>query len=113
METDNPEQPPTHIAYAVSRTQNYPPEWVKLGPLTVLENGHILGRFPSTPTSAWGWEWLAVPVGETPPPLSQDRPPKRPSQQTRPAPEKPVRNSPPLPGEDEPQGFFSDSDEAS
>jgi hypothetical protein len=102
-------------AYAVNRSQNYPPEWVKLGPVTELKNGHITGRFISTPTSAWGWEWLAVPDGETPPPLAQDRPPKRPAQQSRPAPVKPVRESPPLPGEDEDEarGFFSGDDEPS
>src|SRR5580693_7707734 len=101
MEADNQQPPPTHTAYAVNRSPDYPPEWVKLGNVTQLENGHILGRFTSTPTSQWGWLWCAVPIGETPPPLSQERTPKRPAQPSRPAPEKPLRESQPLPGEDE------------
>jgi hypothetical protein len=111
MEADNLEPEKRYTVYAVTRSPDYPPEWVKLGSVTTLKNGHITGRFTSTPTSAWGWEWLAVPDGETPPPLSQERPPKRPPQQSRPVPAKPVRESQPLPGEDDPRGFFSGDDE--
>jgi hypothetical protein len=101
MEADNQQPPPTHTAYAFSRSPDDPPERVMLGPITLLENGHIMGRFPSVPTGHWGWRWYAVPIGETPPPLPQERSPKRPAPQSRPAPEKPVQNSQPLPGEDE------------
>jgi len=111
---DGGEPRPTHMAYAVYRSPHYPPDWVTLGPITTLDNGHIMGRFTSTPTSAWGHEWLAVPIGETPPPLSRELPPKRPKQQSRPATAEPMQESQPLPGEeDEPQGFFSGGNETS
>jgi hypothetical protein len=112
MEANNDQPQPTHTAYAVNRSPDYPPEWIKLGPVTQLENGHILGRFTSTPTSQWGWQWCAVPIGETPPPLSRERTPKRPPQ-SRPAPEKPVRETQPLPGEDEDeaQSVFAGADD--
>lgn len=99
---DDPKLPPTHNAYAVNRSPGYPPEWVRLGSVTKLENG-VRGRFTSAPTSAWGWKWLAVPVGEEPPPIAEP-PPARRAQQSRPEPEKPIQTFEPLPGEeDEPQ----------
>jgi hypothetical protein len=115
MEADNLEPQKKYTAWAVHRTPGYPAEWVRLGSITKLKNGHITGRFTGTPTSAWGWEWLAVPEGETPPPLLQEPPPQRPAQQSRPVPAKPGRESQPLPGEeeDEPLGFFSGGDETS
>jgi hypothetical protein len=115
MEPEDQRPPPTHTAFAVHRSQDYPPEWVRLGTLTHLKNGHITGRFTGTPTAAWGWEWLAVPVGENPPPLSQERPPKRPAQPSRPAAVTAPRPSQPLPGEDEDeaQSLFSGGDETS
>jgi hypothetical protein len=105
--TQNGQEPsPTHTAYAFSRSPDEPPERVLLGPITLLDNGHIMGRFPSVPTGHWGWRWYAVPIGEMPPPLPQERSPKGPAQQSRPAPERPAEPQP-LPGEeDEPQGFF-------
>ena len=111
-ETLDGRQPePTHTVYAFSRSPDEPPERIELGLITLLKNGHIMGRFPSVPTGHWGWRWYAVPIGEPPPPLPQERSPKRPAQQSRPEPEKPERKSPPLPGEeDDPQGFFSGGD---
>lgn len=107
---DDREPGPTHIAYAVYRSPHHPPEWVKLGPITKLENGHIMGRFTSTPTSAWGFEWVAVLIGEEPPPLSADPPPARTAQQSRPVPAGPAPESAPLPGEER-RGFFSGGDD--
>lgn len=95
---DGREPQPTHIAYAVYRAPDCPPEWVKLGPITELENGHIMGRFISVPTSAWGFQWLAVPIGEEPPPLSAE-PPLRTAQQSGSGPAEPAPASEPLPGE--------------
>jgi hypothetical protein len=111
---DDREPLPTHIAYALYRAPDYPPEWQKLGPITKLENGHIMGRFTSTPTSAWGFQWLAVPIGEEPPPLSAEPASARTAQQTRPMPAEPVPESEPLPGEeDEPQDLPGGNDETS
>ena len=78
-----------------------------------VEERSYYGPFHRHADIGMGWEWLAVPDGETPPPLSQEPPPKRPAQHSRPVPAKPVRDSQPLPGEDEddPQGFFSGGDE--
>jgi hypothetical protein len=96
---DDREPQPTHTAYAVYRAPDYPPEWNRLGPITQLENGHIMGRFTSTPTSAWGFQWLAVPIGEEPPPLSAEPPLKRAAQHSRPGSVEPAPASEPLPGE--------------
>jgi hypothetical protein len=98
---DDPEPQPTHTAFAVYRAPDYPPEWVKLGPITQLDNGHVIGRFTSTPTSAWGFQWLAVPIGEEPPPLSADPPLKKTAQPSRPGPAKPAPAPEPLPGEND------------
>jgi hypothetical protein len=109
MEADNPQPEPTHTAYALYRSPDHPPEIIRLGPVIQSEDGHIRGRFTSTPTSSWGWEWHAVPIGEPPPSLPAQRSPNRPSHQSRPAPAKPVRESQRLPGEDE----LGDDDEPS
>ena len=109
---DGREPGPTHMAYAVHRSPQRPPEWVTLGPITRLENGHIMGRFTSIPTSAWGHEWLAVPIGEEPPPLSAEPPAKKPARQSRHEPGKRAPEPEPLPGEDdEPRGMFSGGDD--
>ena len=105
-------QEATHIAYAINRSPDHPPEWIKIGTVTMLGHGHIIGRFTSVPISAWGFEWLAAPIGEEPPRLTAQEP-KKSSQQSRPEPEKPAEKFQPLPGEeDEPQGSFNGGDDA-
>lgn len=116
MEPDELQPPPTHNAFTISRPQNHPPEWVRLGPVTMMKNGHGTGYFTATATSHWGWEFLIIPIGEEPPPITAEPLPKRPHRPSPPASATPSRQSQPLPGEeddDEPQGLFGGGDEPS
>jgi hypothetical protein len=114
MQTDDPEPPHTHNFFGVCRSPNYAPEWVKCGRLTELPDNRHTFRFLATPTGSAGWEFLAVPVGEDPPPLTEQPKPKRPGQSSASAPANTATKSRPLPGEDEhePQAFFGDGDDS-
>ena len=108
MVNNNEEPQPTHIAYGICSSPDHPPEIVRLGRITNLKDGDIVGRFTSIPASGWNWEFHAVPIGSDPPAIPDEHPPKKkPAQQSRPLPQGTGQPYEPLPGEEgEPQGLF-------
>ena len=114
------EPQPTHIAWAINDTPGYDPEWIRCGPVTLLPDGTIMGRFTGLPASSWGWKWYAFAIGTEPPPLPPKRQPIKAALQSASSPAEatsqpaPPHKSEPLPGEEdeEPQGFFTGGEES-
>jgi hypothetical protein len=54
-------------------------EWIKIGRTDFLANGHGETKFTCSPTNAWGWRCVTLPLGEAPPDLPPEPPPERPA----------------------------------
>lgn len=59
-------------------------EWIAIGKTRFDAHGHGLTKFTSTPTCAWGWRCITLPLGERPPqlpPVTPQQPPAAPERE--------------------------------